>query len=141
MEFLKNHALEVAFGVESTGLTTVTGMGNIHDMQGYEGITFIAISGVVTTGTISLTPYSSPTTVTTDFTVISDISVSSTGADRLFVCELRKPLERYVKVLGAAAGTADKVGCVAIKYGPVRKAPVSQDTNYVAASDVTVGTT
>jgi hypothetical protein len=104
---------------------------DILDMQGFEGVLFIAKVADVTNGSVL--------TLAAQQSVINDAGGMATLAgtvtytanatdadDDLLVLDVYKPMERYVRaVLTSATQDAVKDGVIAIQYG-ARKVPITQ---------------
>ena len=104
---------------------------DILDMQGFEGVLFIAKVADVTNG--SVLALAAQQSVINDAGGMATLSGTVTytadatdADDDLLVLDVYKPMERYVRaVLTSATQDAVKDGVIAIQYG-ARKVPITQ---------------
>lgn len=127
---------DLASGVSAAATATVSTA--IYDMQGYDGIVFVAQLGTCGgTGTVSLAVQSGPSNSATGMVTITNAAQGAVSAanttfaaggatSAVLVTDCKKPLNRYVRaqVVTATANTAIS-GVIAIRYLASKK-PVSQ---------------
>lgn len=104
--------------------------GNGVDMQGWDGVLFVLAVGAID-GTQDMkaqsddnSGFSSPT----DITGASITQVTATGDDKLYLLDVWRPSERYVRavVTNGAGATADFQAVIAIRYRGTGIFPVTQ---------------
>lgn len=108
--------------------------GDILDMEGYEGVLFIAkFADVTNAAVLTLAAQGGNVAAGTDMATLAG-SVTHTAAsdagddDDLLVLDVVKPIHRYIRpVLTSATQDAVKDGVIAIQYG-ARKVPITQGT-------------
>lgn len=115
----------------------------VLDMQGYEGVMWIAVVDVVTAGgLVTLSHMHSDSTSTTDMvsctgTVAQTTANTTEDDDKLLVLDVYKPLKRYVSAkLDKATQTAE-TRVIGIQYRN-RFGPVDQSTEQYGVSDSAV---
>jgi hypothetical protein len=132
------HEIAVARALNAVAAGTSDQTGTAQDLQGWEGVLFIAAVGALTATQItSLKAQASSDDAATD--AYADISgavagpLTDTDGNKLLVLNVHRPTKRYVKPY-IDRGTANAVidGIFAIKYGP-RNVPTSQDSTVMAA--------
>lgn len=140
---MPNLSKGIKITVVSPAATAATGTitSSVLDMQGYEGVMYIALTGDATSGTVltltakenTANSTSSPTPTTGPSSTVT--SASSTDADSkvLFVDEFH-PLPRY-SYCTLVIGTQNCVvgGIIAIQYGAHNK-PTSHDASVIASA-------
>lgn len=117
----------------TAGTTAVTS--SVLDMQGYEGVLFLAMTGVVTdTSVLTLTAYENTANSTSGGTAISGgattpVTGSSNNADnKEFAVDIVRPTKRYVyATLTRTTANAVVNGIIAIRYKG-RTQPVVNDS-------------
>lgn len=143
MDLLKDAKITVAKSTVAAGTSDQNTA--VYDMKGYEAITFIAKTGVLTdTGTISLDLYENDSNSTSGGTAVAGSTTSTlTGAsnngdNKLLVVTRIRPTKRYVFAT-FNRGTANCVleAIIAIQYGAVN-VPVTQNSD-VALSATSAG--
>lgn len=108
------------------------------DMAGFDGCMFILTMGNCSTA-VSMTAQAATSTTAGDFATItkgtSNVTVSSTEANRAMMIDVYKPLQRYLRCTINSTG-ASNTGCgtVAIQYG-ARVAPTTNASTDVVAED------
>lgn len=117
----------------AAGTTTILS-GRVLDMQGFEGVAFIASIGTVTAGgVIQVRPrhgaVQSTTGMVTMTSYVSGTTASTTAMTRrIIINDLYRPTKRYVSVnLHRATANALVESVIAVQYGSKKK-PVSQST-------------
>lgn len=133
---IKITVVEAAATAAQTELVT-----DVLDMQGYEGVMFIALTGDVTTSCdLTLTAKgnsanstSSPTPVTQKAT--TTFTAGATNADsKVLMVDVYKPTLRYMfGSLTRTTANAVVGGIIAIQYG-ARNKPTSQDATVIASA-------
>lgn len=104
---------------------------DILDMEGFEGVLFIAKVGDVTDASVlTLAAQQNSANSTSGMAVLEGTVTFTAGAtdadDDLLVLDVFKPRKRYVRaVLTSATANAVKNGIIAIQYG-ARKVPITQ---------------
>ena len=132
---LKNTKTTRAMNAVAVGTTTQTG--SILDMQGFDGVIFIALLGAITDGTPSLKAAQGQAANLSDAADLEGSSTpvtADTDDNKALILDVYRPGERYVRpaiVRGGATGCVID-GVIAIQY-QARKKPTTQDTT-VAAS-------
>jgi hypothetical protein len=115
---------------------------DILDMEGFEGVLFVAkVADVTNTCVLTLAAQQNTINSSTGMATLSGsvtYTADATDADDdLLVLDVFKPRERYVRaVFTSATANAVKDGVIAIQYG-ARKVPISQGTT-VLDSDTLV---
>lgn len=130
---LRECAVREMIPYTAAGSSTILS-GRVLDMQGYEGVCFIAAIGTVTAGgVIQIRPrhgaVNSTTGMVTMTSYVSGTTLSTTNMTRkCIVNDLYRPTKRYVSVnMHRATANAVIEGVVALQYGSKKK-PVSQST-------------
>lgn len=112
---------------------------SIVDMQGYEGVLFVASFGTLTA--TQVTSLKAQQDTDSAGGTMADLTGTSVGpladgdSNKVLVLDVYRPLERYVRCVvdrGTANAVIDSV--IAIQYG-ARKAPVTQGST-VSASEL-----
>jgi hypothetical protein len=104
--------------------------GNRVDMQGFEGVMFVCVTGAITSGAVTSIKAqqgnaSSGTTNLSDAADLAGTSQAIADDDdgQIFVIDINRPQKRYVRpVVGRATQNAVIQTCLAIQYGPRAKA-------------------
>jgi len=117
----------------------------VLDMQGYEGVCFVGIMAAVTAGgELQLYASYSDSTSTTDMVDDTGTSVGSTAAtdttdytDKLLVCDIYKPLKRYVSCHLDKGTQNSETRVIAIQYGN-HLGPVAQSTEQYGVLEANV---
>lgn len=116
---------------------------HVLDMQGFEGVAFIAICDVVTaSGEIQLYAQYSDSTSTTDMVDDTGTCVGTTAtdssttdySDSLLVCDVYKPLKRYVSCHLDKSTQNSETRVIAIKYRS-HGGPTTQSTGQYGTID------
>lgn len=138
---LKNCAIDLAAAYSAAAQTDVTT--SVFDMQGYDGICYIAYLGDVTNtsvltltakeNTASSTSSPTPTAITGGATDAFTASASSAD-DKFLVVDIYRPLKRYQYAV-LSRGTANAVvnGIIAIRYRSATK-PITQSSTTIASA-------
>lgn len=118
--------------------------GSVIDMQGWDGIVFIAIAGALGAGgTLDLKAqgddavgFGSPT----DITGAAITQVPDTGDNKSYMLDVWRPTERFIRgvVTIGGAGVAVVVGLVAVQYRFSGKTPITQDATVGSIKKVAV---
>jgi hypothetical protein len=139
MNFIKNFNLVAVQTLTSTGSTAATGSAQV-DMQGYDGVVFLApFSANGGTG-ITLVGQGSTTAGSGDQSY-ANATAASTVAAGMVAVDLYKPTMRYARSLITISSTAAVCpGVIAIQYGG-SKFPITQSTTSVHDSTVVAGAT
>jgi len=125
---LKNATIGLAVAGTSGGSTSVNTA--VFDMQGYEGILFVAFNGVAGSsdwGIWAEMGTSSGLSSTSSTIAGSKVNSTSAGTDIAMVLDIYRPQHRYVKANVDQQSSGDIGGVIAIQYG-ARKFPISQST-------------
>jgi len=134
MNFLKNNKLAVVEATAAAAQTALTS--DIVDMDGYESVTFVALLGDVTSGSVLGLNVEhgdeSGGGDMVDTTLNATFTAGASDADsKILAVEHHKPLKRYARaVLTRTTQNAVVGGIIAILSGP-RVAPVSQDATVI----------
>lgn len=134
MSFLKNNKIAVVEAAAAAAQTALTG--DIVDMDGYDSVTFIALLGDVTSGSVLGLNVEhgdeSGGGDMVDTTLNATFTAGASDADsKVLAVELHKPLKRYARaVLTRTTQNAVVGGIISVQSGP-SKAPVSQDATVI----------
>jgi hypothetical protein len=114
--------------------------GNGVDMSGWNGVCFVLLLGAVD-GTQDMKAQSddnSGFSSATDITSAAITQVAGTGDDKIYVLDVWRPSERYVRavVTNGAGATADFQGVLAIRYHRNGVLPPTQAANFGALTKV-----
>ncbi len=117
-----------------------TQTGTHVDMQGFDGVVFIATFGTLTaTAVTKLHAEQGNASNDSDMADLAgtEMAIADTASNKVLVLDIYRPAERYVRPLITRA-TANAVinGIYAIQYGP-RAYPTAQDTS-VAGTELHV---
>ena len=113
--------------------------GDAVDMAGFDGVTFVGLTGAITTtGTVTLAAEQS-TEAADNFVALADVTAQAAAAadsNKVLVLDVYRPNERYVRPTITRA-TADSVygGTIAIQYRS-RSCPTTHDSASLAAAVV-----
>ena len=107
--------------------------GNGVDMQGWSGVLFVLNLGA-TDGTVDMKAQrddNSGFSSATDITGAAITQVTATGDNKLYMLDVWRPSERYVRavVTTGAGATADQLGVTAIRYRGTGRFPISQHSS------------
>jgi len=126
---LANVAIDRILGDTAAGQAATST--DILDMEGYEGVLFIAKLGDVTNASVvTLQAYQDTDAAGGTMAALSGTVTYTAAAadvdDDLLILDVYRPQKRYVKAV-LTSGTADAVknGVIAIRYG-ARKGPITQ---------------
>ena len=135
--------IEAAATADTTTLTT-----DVLDMQGYDGVVFIAAFGDVTSGSVLLLSVLENTANSTSSPTPTAISGATAGATagasdydaKLIAVDVQKPTKRYVYAT-LARGTQNAVvnGVTAIRYKGSHSCPVTQGSTVLQLTKVQGG--
>jgi hypothetical protein len=124
---------------QAAGVSTING--TVLDMQGFDGVVFVASFGALTS--TQVTSLKAQDGATANLADAADLAGSLTGpladadGNRSLVLEIYKPAKRYIRpVINRATANAVVDGVVAIQYAS-SKSPTTNDTT-VAASKLRV---
>lgn len=139
MNLLKNCKITVVEAAATAAQTEL--VTDVLDMQGFDGVMFIAMTGDVTTSSVltltvkanSANSTSSPTPVTQKAT--DAFTAGATDADsKVLAVDLYKPTLRYVFAsLTRTAANAVVGGIIAIQYS-AKDMPTTQDATVIASA-------
>jgi hypothetical protein len=142
----ENCAIDYVEAAASAATTTLTT--DVLDMQGYDGVTFIAALGDVTDTSVLLLSVFENTANSTSSPTPTAISGATAGAtagasnydSTLLVVDVQKPSKRYVYAT-LARGTANAVvnGVLAIRYKGSHSCPVTQGATVMQLTKVQGG--
>lgn len=107
--------------------------GNGVDMQGWAGVLFVLNLGA-TDGTVDMKAQrddNSSFSSATDITGAAITQVAGTGDNKLYMLDVYRPSERYVRavVTTGAGATADQLGVTATRYRGTGRFPITQHTS------------
>jgi hypothetical protein len=113
--------------------------GSVLDMSGWDGVLFVAALGTLTA--TQVTGLKAQQGAQANLSDAADLAGTAVGpmadadSNKCLALDVYRPLERYVRCV-VTRGTANAVidGVMAIQYRG-RKAPVTQDTTTIAASE------
>lgn len=109
------------------------------DMQGFEGVVFIAHIGTLTGSQVTSMKVQSSSDDSTynDLLGTDSGNMDDTDGDQLIVIDIHKPLERYLQA-EVLRGTANAVinGVIAIKYGAATEASTQGATVFSSEDHV-----
>lgn len=133
---IKITVVEAAAAAAQTELVT-----DVLDMQGYEGVMFIALTGDVTTASVltltvkgnTANSVSSPTPVTQKATAAFTADGTSADSKALMVDVFRPTMRYMFGSLTRTTANAIVGGIIAIQYG-ARNKPTSQDASVIASA-------
>lgn len=140
MNFIDN--VKVTNSIVQTTAGTSDLEGQVLDMQGYEGVAFVAIVDAVTAGG-ELQLYAAYGSSSESTSMVDDTGtcVGSTAAsnttdydDACLVCDIYKPLKRYIRPHLDKGTQNSETRVIAIQYGP-KKGPVTQSTGQYGTVD------
>lgn len=138
MNFLTNFKVTRVLNAVAAGTSSQNG--SVIDMQGYEGVAFVAAFGTLTaTQVTSLKAQEGDASNLSD---AADLEGTSTGpladgdSNKLLVLEVFKPLKRYIRPV-VVRGTANAVidGVIAIQWAG-RVKPETQGSNVAFSKTV-----
>lgn len=114
--------------IASAASTATNGTG--VDMQGWEGVLFVLNLGA-TDGTVDMKAQrddNSSFSSATDITGAAITQVAGTGDNKLYLLDVYRPSERYVRavVTTGAGATADQLGVTAVRYRGTGRFPITQ---------------
>jgi hypothetical protein len=121
---------KTAVAAGTTDITDATAV----DTQGYEGVRFFFSFGAITSGAATSVAVagkatSSPTPGTDDLTG-SKITVLDTDDDKVFVLDIYKPVQRYIRPFVKRATQNSVVNCIIAELYGAKKQPLgTQDTS------------
>ena len=110
------------------------------DMQGFDGVMFTGYLGTAgSTDVSTLAAWGSSSTSSTGTAITGATMTSSAGeSDKLFVLDIFRPRERFIKTHLTNSAAIEYGGTIAQQYGPFVKPTVSPAATLVAAVDLTV---
>lgn len=125
MNLLRNAKVIKVSGAVATGTTAVNG--SAVDMQGYEGVMFVASIGSANSGNGMKVQQGQQSNMS-DAADLAGTQVLSNGTQTDLVVDVHQPQERYVRPVIVRAGATTTVDAVwAIQYGAKVK-PVENTT-------------
>jgi hypothetical protein len=125
---VKTTLCKTAVAAGTTDITDATAI----DMTGFEGVRFIYSFGAITSGSVSSVAAagldtSSPTPGTDDLAG-TKIAVADTADDTLFILDIYKPRQRYIRpFVKRATQNAVLNSIVAEQYGHAGLLPITKD--------------
>lgn len=136
MEILKDMKVTTALDYASG---TATRNGAILDMSGFEGVIAIVKCATIAGSAVGDIHWEQDTDsaggTMADLTGTA-IAIADNDDDQIFISDLNKPLERYVRIVVTKNGAqAQAEDAIYIQYGPAAKPQVS-----AAADEVTIET-
>lgn len=147
-KFDERNNKEFALGLSDTLSGTTASAGNIIDMQGFESLTYVVYTGLVTdAGTASgfgFEVQESDTTANADFTAVadadllgaeSDLTVTSDTADEQLIGSIGYVgNKRYVRIVATGTSGTDAVVVVAAVKGHGASQGVATNAANIAAT-------
>ena len=112
--------------------------GTTLDMSGFEGVTFIVTMGAITSGAVTSAKVQqdSDSAMGTAADLLgTGLTIADTDDEDVFVLDVYKPAERYVRLVIDRGTQNAVVSAVAIQYG-AHKTPVSHGTGVTAELNV-----
>jgi hypothetical protein len=148
--FLTYKSAERQINATAAGVTVLTGP-NSYDMQGYDGVVFIAAIGTLSAtqvtflgaqGSADGTTWGAVGTAAAPTNLIAGAQTAAmldADSNKLLVLDIFRPQQRFVRAV-LYRGTANAVvdGVIAIRY-EAKKQPTVQDVTTVSASKFVVG--
>lgn len=134
MNLAHNVSVSRPMTAQAAGTSTVNGA--VVDMQGWDGVLFVALVGAIVSGAVtSLKAQQGAASDASDAADLAGtaVAIPDTGDDKVAVLDIYRPQERYVRpvvVRGTQNATVD--GVIAIRYKG-RKAPSALDATVIAA--------
>lgn len=133
MSFLKNNKIAVVEATAAAATTALTS--DVVDMDGYDSVTFIALLGDVTSGSVLGLNIEHSDASGSGFaatTLNATFTAGASDADsKVLAVELHKPTKRYARaVLTRTTQNAEVGGIISVQSAP-SKAPVSQDATVI----------
>ena len=135
---LKNCDISLVEGDATAGTSTLTS--DVLDMQGWDGVAFIAVTGDVTdTSVLTLTALDDTDDNVSGATAITGAAATftanaSTADEKLLIVDVYRPQKRYVHcTLARATANAVVGGIIAIRYRG-KKLPITQGSTVVASA-------
>lgn len=126
--------------IKSAAATTAAGTSEVDgatiDMEGYEGVLFIAKFGTAASGN-TLQAQQGAASNLSDAADLEGTLVTVGASDELVYLDLVRPQERYVRIQAQRGTSSTLDWVVAIKYG-ARKLPVDNDTAGTIAGEVSI---
>lgn len=108
------------------------------DMSGFDGVMFVGNLGTAdSTGVCTMAVETSATTKSTAFSALSGATISSSAgeSDKMFVIDVYRPQERYVRTSITATTLIEYGGTTALQYLPI-KAPTTHTSTSLVGSVV-----
>ena len=140
---VENCAIDYVEAAATAATTTLTT--DVLDMQGYDGVTFIAALGDVSdTSVLSLAVYEHTANAASGTAISGATAGATAGASdydsKLLIVDVQKPSKRYVYAT-LARGTANAVvnGITAIRYKGSHSCPVTQGSTVMQLTKVQGG--
>ena len=140
VNMIKGVKVSRSLNAVAAGITVQNGA--VIDMQGFDGVQFILLVGALTA--TQVTGLKAQQGNASNLSDAADLAGSAVGpladgdGNKALVLDVYRPLERYIRpVVTRATANAVIDGVIAIQYRG-RKAPVTQDTTFVAANKMLV---
>jgi hypothetical protein len=134
-------ATKVTRVMTSQAVGTGSVNGSILDMQGFEGVEFVACAGTITDGLFSIKLQDGNDPALADAADVAGTLVTAQNADdnKALVLDVVRPVKRYCRVVAVRGGATGAVidGITAIQYG-ARVKPVANDATTVANTETWV---
>lgn len=137
LSLLKDCAIDYVEASATAATTALTS--DVLDMQGWENVCFIAITGDVTdTSVLTLTAYDHTANAASGSAITGAAATFTAGASdadsKLLIVDVRQPQKRYVyAVLTRTVANAVVNGIVAIRYNG-HKLPITQGSSVIAST-------
>lgn len=126
-----------SLAAQAVGTAAVNG--SILDMQGFEGVMFIASIGTITDGATGIKAQDGADSGLSDAADLagSSVTMAITDDGKSVILDIYKPLKRYIRPVVLRAGSTGAVidDVIAIQYSP-RVKPTTHDAATVAAYEV-----
>ena len=140
VNLIKGVKVSRSLNAVAAGITVQNGA--VIDMQGFDGVQFILLVGALTatqvTGLKAQQGNASNLSDAADLAGTAVGPLADADGNKALVLDVYRPLERYIRpVVTRATANAVIDGVIAIQYRG-RKAPVTQDTTFVAANKMLV---
>jgi hypothetical protein len=124
---------------QAVGITTVNG--TVLDMEGYEGVEFVALAGVITDGNFVLKAQDGALANLADAADLAGTATQLNNGQNNTeaVLDVHRPQKRYIRPVVVRGGATGAVinGIVAIQYGP-KNLPVADDATTVPISKTVI---
>jgi hypothetical protein len=123
----------------AVGITNVNG--SILDMQGFEGVEFVALGGTITDGLLSIKAQDGQDPALADAADMAGTltTLQNTDDNKAAVLDIVRPVKRYIRPVLVRGGATGAVidGVIAIQYA-ARSKPVANDATTVGNTKTVV---